>query len=80
MEAKFMKTSDLMACECNIFIQVFKIFRIKEDIYMIIHIHKSYFISWAPNILSKAQAPLKQVRPQHESVGEWRRRNERIGE
>ena len=31
------------------------------------------------NILNKMQAPLQQVHPQHESVGEWVRRNERIG-
>ena len=30
---------------------------------------------FASNILNKLQAPLQQVRHQHESVGEWRRRN-----
>ena len=47
---------------------------------MILHIHTSYFTTWAANILSKVQAPLQQVRPQLESVGEWRRKIERIGE
>ena len=62
------------------FIHVFIIFRIKEHMDMSLYIHKSYFIYRAPNILSKAQAPLQQVCPQHESGGEWRRMNERIGE
>ena len=47
---------------------------------MILQIHESYIKSWESTILKKAQAPLQQVHPQHESVGEWRRRNERIGE
>ena len=29
----------------------------------------SYFTYLAPNILNKAQAPIQQVCPQHESVG-----------
>jgi len=47
---------------------------------MILQFHTSYFTAWASNILRKAQAPLQQVCPQHESVGEWRRRNGRAGE
>ena len=80
MEAKYMKTSHSRAWECKHFINLFLIFRLTESIEMILHSHTSYFIAWAPNILSKAQAPLQQVCPQHENVGEWRRRNERIGE
>ena len=46
---------------------------------IILQSHTSYFTSWEPNILIKAQAPFQQVCPQHESVGERRKRNERIG-
>ena len=56
------------------------IFRLTDHMEIILHIHTSYFSSLEPNILNKAQAPLQQVSPQHESVGEWRRRNEIIGE
>ena len=79
MESKYMKTSHSRAWECKPFIHVFLIFRLTEYMDMILHIHTSYYKSWEPNILSKTQTPLQQVRPQHESVGEWRRRNERIG-
>ena len=47
---------------------------------MVLYIHTSYFTSLEPNIIRKSQPPLQQVRPQHESVGEHRRMNERIGE
>ena len=75
-----MKTGYSRAWECKPFIHVFLIFRLTEHMEMILLIHTMYFIAQASNILSKAQAPLQQVLPQHESVGEWRRRNERIGE
>ena len=75
-----MKTSYSRAWECKPFIHVFMIFRLTEDMDMKLQSHTSYFTAWASTILSKAQAPLQQVRPQHESVGEWRRRNESIGE
>ena len=74
-----MKTSYSRAWECKPFIHVFLIFQLTENMDAILHIHTSYFTAWAPNILSKVQEPPQQVRPQHESVGEWRRRNERIG-
>ena len=79
LEAKYMKASHSRAWVCKPFIHIFMIFRLTENMEMILQSHTSYFTSWEPNILSKAQAPLQQVRPQHESVGEWRRRNERIG-
>ena len=44
-----------------------------------VHIYTSYTPSWESNELKKEQAPLQQVRHQHESMGEWSRRNERIG-
>ena len=65
--------------ECEPFIHVFLIFRLTENMEMILQIHKSYIKSLASTIISKAQAPLQQVRHQHETVGEWRRKNERIG-
>ena len=46
---------------------------------MILQIHTSHIKYWESNTLSKAQTPLQQVHPQHEGVGEWRRRNEKIG-
>ena len=55
------------------------IFRLIENMEIILNINASYIKSWESNILSKVQAPLQQVCPQHESVGEWRRRNERRG-
>ena len=74
-----MKTSYSRAWECEPLTYVFLIFRLTEHMDMRLQSHTSYFTAWAPNILSKTQAPLQQVRRQHESVGEWRRRNERIG-
>ena len=73
-----MKTSYSRAWECKPLTYVFLTFRITEHMDMILQSHTSYFIGWAPNILNNAQAPLQQVRPQHESVGEWRS-SERIG-
>ena len=74
-----MKTSYLRAWECKPLTYVFLIFQITDNMDMILHIHTSYLIYLSPNILNKAQALLQQVRHQHESVGGWRRRNERIG-
>ena len=65
-----MKTSYLRAWECEPLTYVFLIFRLTENMNIILLIHASYFTAWAPNILSKAQSPLQQVRPQHESVGD----------
>ena len=45
---------------------------------MLLHRHASYIKSWESNILIKSQPPLQQVRPECESVGECRIRNERI--
>ena len=78
MEAKYMKTSHSRAWECKPFIHGFMIFRLTYHMEIIVHIHTSYTQYWGSNILSKVQAPLQQVRHQHESVGEWRIRNERI--
>ena len=78
MESKYMKTSHSRAWECKPSMHEFMIFKLIEKMDMNLNIHTSYFTSWEPNILSKAQAPLQQVRPQHESVGEWRS-SERIG-
>ena len=78
MESKYMKTSHSRAWECKPFTHGFMIFRLIENINIILQIHKQYNQYWASNILSKVQAPLQQVHHQHESVGEWRRRNERI--
>ena len=75
-----MKTSYSRAWEWEPLTYVLLIFLLTDHMDMILKIHTSYFIAWAPNILSKMQTPLQQVHPQHESVGEWRRRNERIGE
>ena len=80
MEAKYMKTSHFRACECKPFIHVFLISRLTKHMDIRLQRHTSYFTPSEPNILSKSQAPLQQVRPQLEGVGEWRRRNERIGE
>ena len=74
-----MKTSYSRAWECNPFIHVFLIFQLIENMEIILQIPTSYIKYLASNVLSKVQAPLQQVHPQHESVGEWGRRNERIG-
>ena len=74
-----MKTSDSIALECKLFTHGFIIFRITENIEIRVQIHKSYTKSWESNGLIESQAPLQQVCHQHESMGEWRRRNERIG-
>ena len=83
MDAKFTKTSNSRACECKPFIHVFMIFRLIENMEIILQIYASHIKSWESNILSKAQAPLQQVRPQHETHGgmekkEWENRG--IGE
>ena len=79
MESKYMKTNHSRSWECKPFIHVFLIFRLTENMDMRLQSLTSYFKAWASNILIKAQAPLQQVCPQHESVGEWRRRNEIMG-
>ena len=79
MEAKYKKTSHSRAWECKPFTYVFMIFRITDHMDIKLHIITSYTQAWALNILNKVQAPLQQVHNQHESVGEWRRSNERIG-
>ena len=80
MESKHMKTRHSRAWECNPFIHGFMIFQYTENMDIGVQIHTSYTQYWSSNILSKVQEPLQQVFPQHESVGELRRRNERIGE
>ena len=79
MEAKYMKTSHSRAWECKPFIHGFLIFRLTERMDKRLQSHTSYTQAWAPNIIRKVQALLQQVRRQHESVGEWRIRNEIIG-
>ena len=64
-----MKTSYSRAWECEPLTYVFFIFRLTYHMYIRVHIHSSYTQYWASNILSKVQAPLQQVRHQHESVG-----------
>ena len=76
MEAKYMKTSGLITWKCNLFTYGLLKFRFIEYMNMRVYIHTSYTQAWASNILSKVQAPLQQLRHQHESVGEWRRRKE----
>ena len=79
IEAKYMKTSHSRAWECKPFIHVFMIFRLTKNMDMRLQGHTSYIKALASTIISKAQEPPQQVRHQHEIVGEWRRRNERIG-
>ena len=79
MEAKCMKSSLSRAWECKPFTHGFLIFQLIELMYIGEQSHTSYTQDWASNILIKVQEPLQQVHHQHESVGEWRRRNERIG-
>ena len=74
-----MKTSHPRARECKPFTYGFMIFRIREHMDIRLQRHTSYIQAWASNIINKEKAPLQQVRHQHESVGKWRRRNERIG-
>ena len=69
MESKYMKTSHSRAWECKPFTYGFMIFRLKDNIFIILNSHKSYTQHWASNILSKVQAALQHVRHQHESVG-----------
>ena len=75
-----MKTSYSREWEHEPLTYVLLIFRLTENMEMILQINMLYFKSLASYILMKSQAPLQQVHPQHESVGEWRRRNERVGE
>ena len=79
MEANYMKTSHSRARKCKQFIYGLLKFRIIEYMDMRVQSHTSYTQAWATNRLIQTQAPLQQVRHQHERVGEWRRRNERIG-
>ena len=56
-----MKTSYSRAWEYEPLTYVSLIFRITYNMEIILHRNTSYFISWEPNILSKAEAPLQQV-------------------
>ena len=79
MDAKFMKTNDVMTWECKIFTYEFLGFLVTDNMEIKLHIHTSYTLTLESNGHIKEQAPFQQVCHQHESMGEWRRMNERIG-